>query len=265
LCVKRRLLLLVAAPLALSACGGGSSSLPPVRTGRLPPPPPLPTGPLETTTSFGKLVLSVYFLRDGQVAAAHRVVPATQQVAGAALEALFKGPKKSEHAAHLATAIPKSLTFNNLAVASGTAHVDLSRKPSSGAEAQIVYTLTQFPTVRSVRIGSKRLTRKSFERYTPAILLEQPVVGERVSSPVELRGTANTFEGRFQMELRAGGRRLAKHRIRASSGTGTRGTFDTSIAFQIRKPTAAVLLVYERSPQNGRPIHVVRIPLQLRP
>ncbi len=263
--MKRRLLLLVVLPLALSACGGGSSTLPPVSTGRLPPPPPLPTGPMETTTSSGKLVLSVYFLRDGKVAAAHRVIPATQEVGGAALEALFKGPSESERAAGLATAIPKALTFQNLSVASGRARLDLSGNPRPPAKAQIVYTLTQFPTVQSVRIGSKAFTRKSLERYSPAILLEQPVVGERVSSPVELRGTANTFEGRFQMELRAGGRRLAKHPLSASSGTGTRGTFDTSIAFKIRKPTAAVVLVYETSPQNGRPIHVVRIPLRLLP
>ncbi len=93
--------------------------------------------------------------------------------------------------------------------------------------AQIVYTLTQFPTVKQVRIAGKRYTRADFEDWTPAILVESPLAFETVSNPIRATGTANTFEANFQYEVvNPAGKVVDTHFVTATSGTGTRGTFD---------------------------------------
>jgi hypothetical protein len=224
---------------------------------------------VSTTTSSGKLIVSVYFLRNGKIAAARRVVPPTQAVGRAALSALMKGPTDSEVAAGLKTAVPKERLFS-LDIINGVARVRHVETWNEFGLAQVTYTLTQFPTVRAVRVNqldatTRKLTRKRFERYTPAILVESPVVGESVSSRIRLLGTANTFEATFQVELRAGGHRLARKTVTATSGSGTRGTFDASLRFRVRRPMAGVLLAYEVLAATGRPTHVVRIPLRLEP
>jgi hypothetical protein len=48
----------------------------------------------------------------------------------------------------------------------------------------------------------------------------------------------------------------------ATSGSGTRGTFNEAISF-IADESLVTLEVYEPSAADGRPIHVVRIPLDL--
>ena len=62
------------------------------------------------------------------------------------------------------------------------------------ALAQIVYTLTQFPTVESVEIDGESYTRADFEEQTPSVLVESPLPFEEVTSPLRATGTANTFE-----------------------------------------------------------------------
>ncbi len=92
-----------------------------------------------------------------------------------------------------------------------------------------------------------------------------PTAGDTVTSPLQISGTANTFEGSFQVELRAGEQRLLKQTIKASSGTGTRGGFVDSIPFHASHAANGVLLAYTTSPANGRPTGVVRIPLRVEP
>ena len=48
----------------------------------------------------------------------------------------------------------------------------------------------------------------------------------------------------------------------ATSGSGTRGTFNEAISFTA-DGSRVTLVVYEPSAADGRPIHVVRIPLSL--
>lgn len=214
--------------------------------------------------------LTIYFLRDGKLAAAQRTVPATQAVGAAALTALAQGPTQQEHAAGLLSAVPRNI-HPALSISNGLATIE-PMQYSEPAVAQFVYTLTRFPTVHTVRIGSagKHFSRASLQRYLPAILLESPTVGETVTSPLQISGTANTFEGSFQVELRAGGQRLLKKTVTASSGSGTRGTFAESIPFHVTHATgegvtsAGVLSVFATSPASGEAIDVVRIPVHVR-
>jgi Immunoglobulin-like domain of bacterial spore germination/Sporulation and spore germination len=267
--MKRWFVLLGLAPFALAACGGSShKTLPPVRTTTLPPPAALPTTSTtatEPTVPLGTVTLTLYFLHGGKLAVAHRTIPATQGVGTAALRALAQGPTREERAAGLRSAVQRGF-HPNLSIQNGLATLQPQQFPEP-AVAEFVYTLTQFPSVHAVQIGAdgKHFSRASFARYLPAILIELPAPGDTVTSPLHVSGTANTFEGSFQVELRAGGERLLKKTITASSGSGTRGSFAASIPFHATRAANGVLLAYAASPANGRPTDVVRIPVRVRP
>ena len=83
-----------------------------------------------------------------------------------------------------------------------------------------------------------------------------------MTSPLSVRGTANVFEAVFQLELLdADGRVLAKTRVQASSGTGTRGRFAVTLRFS---PAASEgkLVAFALSPKDGSRIDVVTIPVR---
>ena len=104
-------------------------------------------------------------------------------------------------------------------------------------------------------------TRRSFEDVTPAIFVELPAVGDHVGSPLVIQGTANTFEAQFFARIRdAAGKSLVNKSVMATSGSGTRGTFNEAISFATASPSIT-LEVYESSAADGRPVHVVKIPL----
>jgi hypothetical protein len=56
---------------------------------------------------------------------------------------------------------------------------------------------------------------------------------------------------------------LAKRFATATSGSGTRGTFDTTLTVPNPQPGDVTLVAYENNAANGQPFHVVRIPLKL--
>jgi hypothetical protein len=62
--------------------------------------------------------------------------------------------------------------------------------------------------------------------------------------------------------LDASGAGLLNESITATSGSGTRGTFNETVDFATESPTIT-LEVYELSAASGLPIHVVKIPLRL--
>jgi hypothetical protein len=144
--------------------------------------------------------------------------------------------------------------------------LDGSGELSTEALAQVVYTASQFPTVESVEIDGESYTRVDFEDQTPAILVESPLAFEEVSSPVRVTGTANTFEATFQYELTdTDGRIVDENFVTATSGTGTRGTFDfTTDEFTVPFDGIGALIVYELSAEDGtKRLHLREIPLKM--
>jgi hypothetical protein len=126
---------------------------------------------------------------------------------------------------------------------------------------EVVYTLTQFPTVRRVVLDGRELTRRGLEDVTPAILVESPLPYEAVSSPLRVTGTANTFEATFEYDLLdPAGKVISHHFETATSGSGTRGTFDFTIRFTAPNGVGK-LVVYERSAADGSRLHELAIPL----
>lgn len=235
---------------ALAGCGGAKHAAEATTT-----------APAETTS------LKAYFIRDEQVGPVGREVPRTQAVAAAAMEELLKGPAPAEERIGLTTSIPAGTTLNRVSVADGVATVDLSPRLSTRAAlAQVVYTLTRFPTVTAVRFGAggKAVGRADFEAETPRILVETPLPFDAVTSPVRVAGTANTFEATFTVELDAAdGTVLDRHSVTATSGSGTRGTYVTTVAYPAGQTGAATVKVWEPSAENGQPLGTVEIPVQL--
>jgi len=274
--------------LVVAACAGcGSSSVRTVTVTTTAGRPPV-TQTSTTTQGTAASTVVPYFIEGDQVAAGEPVRTPERGVAAAALRAVLDGPSGRELAAGLTTAVPPDTRLLDLAIADGLARVDLSGRFREGEGtpatrerlAQVVYTLAQFPTVKTVRLRidghavsslggvklDRALTRADFEDETPAILVESPGFATAVTSPFTVRGTANTFEATFEWELRgSSGEVLAKHFETATSGTGTRGTFSFPVAFRVGSRTQGSLVVFERSAADGSRIHVRSIPLTLQP
>ena len=201
-----------------------------------------------TTTAPATRTVRIYLVKDGKLVAEGRQLPATEAVGHAALRALLGD------------------AVFDLSIANGVATVDGLGAVSHERAAEIVATLTQFPTVQAVELDGKRLTRLEIEDVTPSILVESPLPEARVAAPLRITGTANTFEASLIIEvLDADGTTLTRKIVTATSGSGTRGTFDTEIGFDTAGEQAGTLYAYEASAEDGSPIHQVRIPLTLLP
>jgi hypothetical protein len=242
----RRALLTIAVVLAVAGCGG-EKQVPaqPPDTTPLPPTVPSPTPKKQA------MELELFYLAsDGKLVATSTSVARTETPGAATLEALTDAPSGTT------THVPGGL---ELTISDGAAHVT-GGALDDGALAQVVYSLTTFPTVQSVN-GK---TRADVEDFAPPILVEQPAPDEDVRSPIRVTGTANTFEATFNYSLEdASGNVLAKDFVTASSGSGTRGTFDFTITFSAHSTQDATLKVFELSAEDGSVIHEREIPLRL--
>jgi hypothetical protein len=248
-----KLLLLLAVAVLLAAGCGGNEEATPTDTGTT-------TVPAETTE------LGVYWLRDGKVWPARREVGQTRAIAQAALDELLAGPTEQEGAElEFTTAIPEDIEGVVASVEDGVATVELSAELPDEPLAQVVYTLTQFVTVESVDIQGNTLTRADFEDFTPQILVESPLAFDTVTSPFRVTGTANTFEATFSYEVTdTDGLIVDENFVTATSGTGTRGTFDfTTEPFTVPFDGVGSLIVFELSAKDGSRINLVEIPLRM--
>jgi germination protein M len=248
------------------------------------------SGTDSTTTTTEEPALSVvrsYFLRDEKVGPVAREAVG-EAVARGAMEGLLQGPTDAEQELGFSTTVPAGTELLGLSIVDEVATVDLTEDFATGGGslsmtgrvAQVVYTLTQFPTVsgvlfeiegepvtslggEGVEIG-KPQTRADWEALTPAILVESPLPFDEVSSPLQVSGTANTFEAAFQLNVTDGeGLIVYDEPQMATSGTGTRGTFEVTATFEVPRAGAGAVIVFESSAQDGRPINVVEIPVDI--
>ncbi len=263
--------LLLVVALAAAGCGGSSPSASESTTS---------TAPATTTTTAeapAAPTAVVYFLRDGKVAPVRVEIPETRAVATAAVNALLAGPP-----AGYETAIPDGGRLVSLTIEAGVATATLSdqlRSLEPAAAAQLVYTLTRFPTVTGVQVLPQPLndehgeplgepaTRADYEAETPVLLIDSPLPGDELTSPVQVRGTANAFEATFQLALEQGGETLKKLTVTATSGSGERGTYDVRLDFEGHGE--ATLVAWEDNagyPEGGteKTLHKVELPVVLR-
>lgn len=244
----------------------------------------------QPSVSTEKMKVRVYLVRGEKLGVALREVPKSQAVARAAMEQLLAGPTAAEQGYGLSSQVPAGTKLLGLSIANGVARVDLSGEFASGGGslsvtlrlAQLVYTLTQFSTVERVElmldgqvvdvftgegiVMDMADTRPDFETVLPAIFVEGPTPGETVASPIRLWGTANTFEASFIVRVKdINGNVVIEEPAMASSGTGTRGTFDLPIVYPDAAAPIGSITVYESSAKDGSEINVVEIPVKAGP
>jgi len=260
-------------------------------------PPGTPTQtPATTASSSGtaspaadQMSVRVYFLRGEKLGVAERLVPRSEAVATAAMTVLCLGPNAEEAKAGLGSAVPAGTELRSVSVKDGVATVDLSGDFASGGGslsmqarvAQVVYTLTQYPTVEAVdlrmdgepltELGGEGLvldpgqTRADWEGFEPAIFVERPGVGAVLSSPFVLEGTAMVFEGSFMAELEDdSGAQLVKMPVQASAGGPERGDFREDVTYTT-SATGGTLIVYDQSMEDGSRQDEVRITVTFAP
>ena len=244
-----------------------------------------------TTTTSSQVSLEVWFARDDGLVAVRRTHDATPLVATTAVTDLLRGPSAHERAAGFVSAIPDGTRLLGIAIRNGIATVDLTSEYQSGGGsrsmqmrlAQVVYTLTQFPTVQKVRFrldGSpvnvfssegivlkNPVGRADYSDLLPAILVAKPADGARVSSPVTVSGSANVFEANVTVEiLNAEGKVVGKTFTTATCGTGCRGTYSVPVTFHVKKEQPGTIVVHDDDAAGtGTPPHQVRIAVTLVP
>jgi Immunoglobulin-like domain of bacterial spore germination/Sporulation and spore germination len=285
--MKRLSLLIVAAGLLASACqakgavsAGPAPSGSPSPTQSTPPPGTTPSSPTPSPSSNRKVTFQLWFTYKDRLFVTRRTEQFAPRVAQLALERMLEGPTSAESRANVSTAAPSGATGEITELTNAMATVQMSDDfydaPVSTLrlrQAQVVYTLTQYSTIRRVRFGltdgsvrPKAWTRASYQDLLPAILVETPLVGGKVSSPVTVSGTANVFEATVSLRiLNENGKELARTFTTATCGTGCRGDYSVSVRFNVDHEQRGTIEVFEASAQDGSPINVVDIPVILLP
>jgi sporulation and spore germination protein/immunoglobulin-like protein involved in spore germination len=240
-----------------------------------------------TTTVEAPTEVRAYFLRDEVVGPVARTAEGAA-VAEAAMHGLLQGPSSDEEELGFSTTIPDGTDLLSVAVEDGLATVDLSEEFTSGGGsasmmgrvAQVVFTLTQFDTVDGVtfeiegepltELGGEGLlleepqTRDDWESLSPSILVESPLPFAEVTSPLRLTGTANTFEATFRVNVTDGeGLIVYDEAAHATSGTGSRGTFDVTASFDVPRAGVGSVIVFEESAKDGSKTNLVEIPVHI--
>lgn len=294
--IMRKTGVVLALLLTLAGCGRTDEGTPaasssPPSSPATPAAPAEPTPEDNTPPATAATTLEVWFAYGEHLFAAQHEVETGPAVARAAMEELLARPSEFEANAGVATNVPPGTRLLGLTIEDGLATVDLSEEYGSTgggtmgesmAVAQVVYTLTQFPTVKGVAFEIEgtplEMTpghgidlrdpqrRADWEDLMPSILVTSPTMGEKVTSPVTVAGTANVFEATVQMRiLDAEGNRLDRAFTTATCGTGCRGDFTHDLTFQVDSEQHGVIEVWWDSPEDGSRKDVVQIAVTLTP
>ena len=222
---------LILAFVALAAGCGGSRS------------PQQQTTTVHVPVSPSPMALTVFKVENGALHAESVNVPSTQAVAHAALGALGLGGTE-------------------VTIGGGTAHVQLDNATPEQV-AEIVFTLTQYPSVQRVDVaGRMGLTRDDVTTFVPPILVEKPADGGTVGTTFTVSGTASVFEATLVLELRKGSTILARQTVTASEGAPGRGTFSATLHAPAGNVTLAA---YSPSAADGSHQHEQDLALIIKP
>ena len=188
------------------------------------------------------MLVRAYFILGGEPGSVGlvpvlREVPKSTAVAKAAMTALLAGPTRLESGdRQISTAIPDGTTLLGVSAKNGVATVNLSTEYDSGGGsasmqyrlAQVVYTLTQFATIKSVvfqidgetvtAFGSEGIVldgpvgRADYYDQLPAIFVDRPAFRAGFASGGRVSGNADVFEATFRVDDPRRGRHTARRR-----------------------------------------------------
>ena len=242
--------------------------------------------------------VTLFFVRNGLLAPVHRVIamPEGKRIAEATMELLLDGPTDLEQAFGLRNELPflvdlGAIRLDGAGVLTVTLEGELTRTGFAAEQplaiAQIVHTLTQFPTVSAVRVLNERpgdptaaalwaevspfldvlLTREDVDAAVGGVMFEQPALGDRITTPLRLSGYANVFECQFQVRLLdLDGTVLGRVNVCAEFGEHP-GRFETVLDFDADASRSEMVLLvvgYTGGASSERPLpNAVTIPLWL--
>ena len=241
----------------------------------------------STTDADDTSVIRLYYVAPGGdtsgragpfLVSVQREIPSTPGIAQATLRELVEGPSAADEALidGIATSVPADTLVLGINIDDGLATVDLSREFESGGGsfsmfsrlAQVVYTVTQFPTVDEVEfmLDGQPVTvfsgegilidgpasRDDLVDLLPSVFVDTPAAGAAVEGgSLRMTGMATVFEATFQYRLEtADGRVLDEHFAMTDNGIGW-GSFDVTIDYDIDQAQEATLTVSEYSAKDG--------------
>ena len=183
--------------------------------------PPTVAGSEIANTLPSQPSFEVWFARGERLVAVARTHEQTPGVATAAINALIAGPTRAERKSGLTTAVPTGTRLLGISIKNGIATVDFTSEYQAGGGSlsmqmrlgQVVYTLTQFPTVKGVRFQLDGAPVNVFSGE--GIILDHPV-GR--SDYADLAPTSPTVTGTWRL-LPASP--IATPAVRLSVWTGT--------------------------------------------
>jgi hypothetical protein len=94
-----------------------------------------------------------------------------------------------------------------------------------------------------------------------------PAIGQAVSNPVTVAGSANVFEANVTVDIvDSSGRVVGNAFTTATCGTGCRGTFSVTVSYEVRSAQRGEIVVHDDDAAGtGHPPHEVHIPVVLQP
>ncbi|MDD4766783.1 MAG: Gmad2 immunoglobulin-like domain-containing protein [Desulfotomaculaceae bacterium] len=189
-----------------------------------------------------------------------------------------------------ARVLPPATKVNSVSVKDGLATIDFSKEvlnANVGAAGEalgiqsIVNTLTEFPEIEKVSFtvegktdnamdwwGHVGLYEQPFSRdlssvNEPAIWVNSPQDGQKVSSSLEVTGSAKVFEATVNMRLLdETGKVIVEDFTTASEGAPGRGDFKHTLNFKAPSPGQGELEVFWVSPKDGKDLDKVSIPVK---
>ncbi|MET8322546.1 Gmad2 immunoglobulin-like domain-containing protein [Micromonospora sp. NPDC005189] len=235
-----------------------------------PPRSPTKTAPTPAGTSTADTVtIELWFVRAGQLVPTRRTRPATVATSRLALTELATGPTPAEAATGLTTLLPVGVEVTRITDGVATLRVASADDPVDRRlrEAQVVWTLTQFPSVRQVRFGDgPPVDRADYTGLLPPIVVTGPIPGDRVSTPLTVTGSADVFEATVSVRvLDAAGREVATGFGTASCGSGCRGAYRVVVGWRTAREQKGTVEVYEVSARDGSRINTMAVPVTLAP
>jgi germination protein M len=258
------------------------------------------TTTVVTTPPPDTMGVKAYFMLEGGgtdyrpgpfLVSVYREIPRTQQVAAAAMRELIVGPTTDERASvpALSSAVPADTMLLGISIENGLATVDLSREFEAGGGtfsmaarlAQVVFTVTQFPTVQEVEfhldgepvslfssegiIMDHPVGRDDYQDLTPLIFVDDPAYGAPATTPVQVRGVAAVFEAQFNWELANwDGLIVAEGSAMTDNGMGW-GNFEFTIPFTVDQREFGSLIVFDYSARDGTMENIREHPIWLTP
>jgi len=250
-----------------------------------------PSAGPTASPAVGTIIVRTYGVLSGDVGVEGLVptlqaIPATEGVARAAMEQLLAG----RLADGISSAIPDGTRLLGVSINDRVATVDLSAAFETGGGSassfyrlgQVVYTLTQFSSVGAVlfQVDGRTVTtfgpegivldgpqkRADFEDQLPSIFVDRPAFGAAIGNPARIAGNSNVFEAVFMTTILDGnGQTVYEHNAMATCGTGCRGTFDTTVDYDVSKAQWGTLRVWVSSARDGMPEDVRDYPVWLTP